>query len=169
MRTEQELETLLKQLDAERRAAENDEMSFTGLESEQIAAFRLSTELEIASVSWNTYTAPGSSLQCRIQVANPTANIRTQLTLTSFVGPASLAPSFQEMIAWRDSSWPMLSCKSFQVEPKAVERLVMPAIPAPSTAAPAIYVVNFLLWEQNLYSVPAKIWSRKHIRFEVKR
>ena len=168
MRSESELEAVLKELEAQRSAAIKNGMSFAGLEPVHIASLRTSSELEIVSASWNTYTAPGGSLQCQAQVANPTASIRTQLTLTCFIGPASVAQSYQEMIAWRDESWPMLSSGMFQVDPGKVVLITMPPMPAAKTMPPGIYVANLLLWEQNLYTAAAKVWSRNHIRFTVK-
>lgn len=168
MRTDQELDDLLKILDKQQTAARQSNLSFTGLEPEHIAELKTSTEIEIASVSWDTFTAPGGSLHCTVQVANPTTSIRTQLGITCFIGPAALGSSYQEMIAWRDASWSMLNSKMFLVEPKKVVLIDMPPIPAAKTMPPGFYMANFILWEQNNYSNPAKIWSRNHIRFEVK-
>ena len=168
MRTEQEYQDALKKLDEQQSLAFKEGLSFTGLDEPQMEALRASTTIEISSVSWTGTVPVGGALSFQVQVSNPTDSIRTQLGITAFVGPTALAPTYPEMITWRDQAWPLVNSLLFQVEPKKVAMINMPAFPVPKTMTPGFYMLNMILWEQNLFSAPAKIWSRMHVRFQVK-
>lgn len=110
---------------------------------------------------------PGEFMRYWSWIENNSASIRTQVTITAFVGPGCLFADATEGIVARDTGWPMLSSRMFEVKPGDRVRVEM-GHRLPAVMPPGVYVLNLLLWESNNYNQQAKLWDRMHLRFEVK-
>lgn len=143
---------------------EAEQNKFTAMYPEE-PTVRAVTGPHFGSNMWDN-PKPGEFMRYWSWIDNNGTTQGSQMTITAFVGPGCLYADAVDGIAARDTGWPMLSSAMFGVKVGARVKVEM-GHRLPSVMLPGVYVLNLLLWELNIYSQPARLWDRMHLRFEV--
>jgi len=150
-----------------KRAQQQAGHAFSHLTPDQYATAFAGHKAFISSVSWTSEITAGAWMYYTAWVTNPTDFWLGPAGLTSFFGPGQLATTPIQALEVRDRVWPLLESETFTVEPGKTTKVEIGHRVDHPVRAGARGVLNFLLWTDNNYDVPAVQHSRYHVRFRV--
>jgi hypothetical protein len=156
----------LQQFEREEHAAGRETCPLPD-EAEVVRLFQAG-EQKIVSSSWTPQIKPGDMCRFYALVTNFGDTLMTPMYVTCFTGPGNLGKTAVEMIAFRDSAWPVLSSEPFEVKPQQTVSVPI-FFRAPAAAEDGRYLRTSMLYEISQRSQPSLLRSRRITSFRVKK